>query len=487
MAGIALIFKYQWRAFWRRMIRTRRRAQYYFMVLALLGWVGGVILPERLSRAVHELKAGQTSSMDAVLWTLCALWLFVVVEDTGISLTSQRLRTFPITIGRLLAVRVVSVFCSPVALLIALGSLISLWPFFSARHPVLGATAALLLFALALAVGMSASHVLSVAEWRRRLFVPAAIIGVVFGAFFLSRGREDIEQLQAAMAFTPPHFISAAAVADTPFSILIPLVSLLGIAVLVCSLLVWSFRRCLFSQPASRVKGRTAESVLWFPGRFGGLVRKEQYYFRKLLDVWPGLLLVIAVSVASLFMTPPPVIRQLIVLIVFVLNSNVIMNCLGMDTNVELNRYAIFPLSGQEVLFVKNLGLTMVIAGQLALLIVTAAWHSGFVEASVEIVVAAVLLLSHLTWGNVMSVSAPFKLHFYRFASNDAPVTAMVGSTLGSAPGVAVLLLLHPESSWSAAGIGAILLCVIATYVATLRYAGKRLEHRRHIIGERLA
>ena len=289
------------------------------------------------------------------------------------------------------------------------------------------------------------------------------------------------------MPFTPPHPVSAVAVADTASSALIPLASLLGVAVLVCCLLVWSFRRSLFSQPANRAKGRAAESVLWFPGRFGGLVRKEQYYFRKVLDVWPGLLLVIAISIASLFVTVPPIIRQSIILIVFALNVNVIMNCLGIDTTVELNRYSILPMRGKEVLLVKNLGLTVVVACQLGLLIATAAWRSSLFEASAEIVVAAVLLLSHLAWGNVVSVSAPFKLEFYRFASSDAPVTAMVGATLGSTPGVAVLLLLHSESSWSTPGIGVILLFVIATYLATLHYAGKRFEQRRHIIGERLA
>jgi membrane protein YdbS with pleckstrin-like domain len=63
----------------------------------------------------------------------------------------------------------------------------------------------------------------------------------------------------------------------------------------------------------------------------------------------------------------------------------------------------------------------------------------------------------------------------------------MLGSTLGSAPGVAVVFLLRSESPWSAAGIGVILVLVIAVYLATLRYAGRRFELRRHVIAERLA
>jgi hypothetical protein len=120
------------------------------------------------------------------------------------------------------------------------------------------------------------------------------------------------------------------------------------------------------------------------------------------------------------------------------------MNCFGMDTTAELNRYSILPLRGKEVLLVKNLGLTVIVAAQLALLILTAAWRSGPVEAGAEIIEAAVLLLSHLAWGNMVAVAAPFKMQFYRLASD-------------------------------------------AAYLVSLHYAGRSFEQRRHIIGERLS
>ena len=170
----------------------------------------------------------------------------------------------------------------------------------------------------------------------------------------------------------------------------------------------------------------------------------------------------------------------------FALNVNVIMNCFGMDTPAELNRYSILPLRGKDVLLVKNLGLTVIVAAQLALLILTAAWRSGPVEAGAEIIEAAVLLLSHLAWGNMVSVAAPFKMQFYRFASSGAPLTALAGMTIGSAPGVMVLFLLHSGSPFAALGIAVILLLVMAVYLVSLHYAGRSFEHRRHIIGERM-
>jgi hypothetical protein len=375
-----------------------------------------------------------------------------------------------------------------VALLIAFGSLISLWPLFSARHTLLGGVAALLLFALALGLGMSVSHILNVAELRRKLLVPVGIFSIVLGALFFAGGLQGIDdQLRAGVAFTPPYLVTAVAVATTPSATFLPLITLLAVSVPVCYLLLWSFRRSLFSQTANRTEGRAIGSVHWWPGRFGGLVRKEQYYSRKLLDFWPGLLLVLAISVESLFGTPPPIVRQSIILIVFALNVHAIMNCFGLDTASELNRYFILPLGGKEVLLVKNIGLSVIIAAQLALLILTAAWRSGPVEAGAEIIEAAVLLLSHLAWGNMVSVAAPFKMQFHRFASSDAPLTMLVGTTVGSAPGVMVLFLLHSGSPWSAPGITVILLLVTAVYLVSLHYAGRSFEQRRHIIGERLS
>ena len=372
------------------------------------------------------------------------------------------------------------------ALAIAVGSLISLWPLFSARHPVLGAVAALLLFALALGLGMSVSHVLSAAELRRKLLVPAAIGSIAVGAIFFVQGQQSIAQLRAGLTVTPPHLVTAAAVAATPSAAFVPLMTLLAISATVCHLLVWSFRRSLFSERAA-AEARNAGSVLWFPGRLGGLVRKEQFYFRKLLDLWPGLLLVLAIAVASLFGSLPPAVRQTVILIVFAMNANLLMNCFGLDSPAELSRYFILPLRGRDVLLVKNLGLAVIVAAQLALLIVAAAWQSGPVEAAAEAIEARVMLLSHLAWGNMVSVAAPFKMQFYRFASSGQPLTALVGTTLGSVPGVMVLLLLHSRSPFAALAIAVTVLVVTAVYLVSLHYAGRSLEHRRHIIGERLS
>jgi hypothetical protein len=85
-----------------------------------------------------------------------------------------------------------------------------------------------------------------------------------------------------------------------------------------------------------------------------------------------------------------------------------------------------------------------------------------------------------------VSVGAPFKMQFYRFAASGAPLTVSAGVTIGSAPGVLVLFLLHSESPLAAPAIAVMLLLVMAVYLVSLHYAGRSFEHQRQIIAERL-
>jgi hypothetical protein len=486
MAGASLILKYQWRAFWRRAILTGHRAQFYLSLLAVFGWLFAQ-LPAALAHAARELSAGQTSSMEALLLGLCVLWIFVLVDEGHFSLSSQRLLRYPLSVGLLLRIRAASLFCSPITLLVAVMSSLCLYPFGAARQAVAGGFAAVVLFASTLILGMTVSHLLNAATLRKKLFVPAAIIVVTVAAAVFLRGDQSNRQVRAAIAFTPAHLVTLTAVADTPSGAVVPLLSLLAIGAAAGSGLLWSFRRSVYSEAAQRVPGRGAGSVLRVPGRFGGLVRKEQRYLRTVLDLWLGLLLVLAVTAASVFASPPAAICQAIIVIVFLLNANATLNCLGLDTAEELHRYFILPLRGREILLVKNVGLMVIVAAQVSLLILTSLWHIGPVEAGVEIVLAAVLLLGHLTWGNMASVTSPVRMRPYRFAPTAEPITAVISVILATVPGLAVIVLLQLQSRLSVVGIVAIVVLTTSTYAGTLHFAGKRLEERRHIISQRLS
>jgi hypothetical protein len=467
-------------------LRIRDRTQFYLLAVAVLMWVLVGLLPARLSRAARELSAGQTTSMEAVLLIVCLVWLVVLLEPPTFSMSSRQLLRFPLNVRSLIAVRVLSLFCSPVALLALAGSVASLAPFLSAPNPALGIVAAVLLFGVVLGSAMSVSHLLSVGEWRYTLLLPLAVVGLAVGAILAADRQHGIDALRAATAFVP-HLVTAAAVGGTPRAALLPVVGLLAVGAPVGCLFVWAFRRSLFSEQRPRAAGRGTEPVFRLPGRFGGLVRKEQRYFRKLLDPWMALMIVIVVSAVSFFLTASPLVRQLAMLVVIGFNFNLIMNGFGLDSGIAVHRYFIFPIRGRDILLVKNLGLLVIVAAQLSLLTLVAAVKSGIVEAGVEILEAAVLLGSHLAWGNIMTVSRPFRMQFYRPASSGDPLTVQAGLLIGSLPAVAMIRLLRSDSALAPAGIALIVLMVAGAYRASLHYAGRLLELQRHIISFRLS
>jgi len=484
LARASLIFPYQWRAFWRRVLRTGR-VKFYLSVLALVGSVTAGALPERLARASLDLAAGQTASMDRLLLVLCLFWLVVLGENLHVSLSNERLRRFPTPVRSLLALKLSSLFLSPSVWLATIVSLLGLLPLLSAREPLLGILTALFLLALTIGVGLSVSQLLDVARRRRLRFAVTAFATAVLLLALVSQGGASALSSSLA-AMNPATLVTTVAVATTARAMIVPVTALLVSGALVWSLLLWSFVRSLYDE-RTETTARRATSIARLPGRLGPLVHKEQRSIRTVLDLWMGFLPVIAAAALSLSISLSPTIRQAILAIVCVLNANVILNCLGLDRPAGLLRYLIFPIRGKDLLFAKNVAVMVVVALQFAPLLAIGAWQSGLMQLAAEIVVATVLLLAHLAWGNLVSVFEPRRTEPHRFASGGDPVTAIVSALIGSAPGVAVIVLLQSDSLATMLSIAAIILLTIAAYYGSLRYAGSSFERRIELISRRLA
>ena len=383
--------------------------------------------------------------MDRLLLALCLLWLVVLGEDLNVSLSSERLRRFPVDVRSLLALRLLSLFLSPIAWLATIVSLLGLSPLLSAPHPVLGSVAAFLFFALTIGVGMSVSQPLGIAR-RSSLLVAVATGGAAAVTFALAPVLYDAWPLNASrMAANPATLVTAVAVATTPYAMAVPMTTLLASGAAAWCLLLWSFLRSLRGGTSQRT-ARRATSIARLPGRLGPLVQKEQRSIRTVLDLWMGLLVVLAAAGLALAAHMSPTYRQAIFVIVCALNVNLTLNCLGLDRPAGLTRYLILPIRGKDLLLAKNVALMVAVAVQLMPLLAVGAWQSGLVQLGAEMVVAMVLILAHLAWGNVVSVFEPRRTEPHRFASAGEPVTALVSGLIGSAPGVAVILLLRSDS-----------------------------------------
>jgi hypothetical protein len=289
------------------------------------------------------------------------------------------------------------------------------------------------------------------------------------------------------VAANPATLVTTVAVATTPYAMLLSVATLLVSGATAWYLFLWSFCRSLHGGTSERT-ARRATSIARLPGRLGPLVQKEQRSVITVLDLWMGLLLVLAAAALSLAVPRSSTFRQAIFVIVCALNSNVTLNCLGLDRPAGLTRYLILPIRGKDLLLAKNVAVMGVVAVQLMLLLAIGAWQSGVMQLGADIVVAIVLMLAHLAWGNVVSVFEPRRSEPHRFAPADGdPLTKSVSVLVGSAPGVAVIVLLRSHSPVTALAIAAIVFVTMAAYYGSLRYAGSSFERRIEIISSRLA
>ena len=328
---------------------------------------------------------------------------------------------------------------------------------------------------------MSVSQPPGIARWRRRLLVALAVAFALASVYYGARPL-----IASLMAANPATLVTTVAVATTPYAMAVPVAVLLVSAAAVWHLLLWSVRRSLHDGTSGQT-ARRATSIARLPGRFGPLVHKEQRSVSWVLDLWMGLLLGLAAAALSLSASLPSTFRQTMFVIVCALNANVTMNCLGLDRPAGLTRYLLLPIRGKDLLLAKNVAVMIVVAVQLMLLLAIGAWQSGFAQLGAEVVVAAVLILAHLAWGNVLSVVEPRRTEPHRFAAPSDFMTWSVSALIGSTPGVAVIVLLRSDSPVTALAVAVIVLLTMAAYYSSLRYAGRSFERRMEIISRRLA
>jgi hypothetical protein len=425
--------------------------------------------------------------MGRLLLIVCLVWLGVLGENLHVSLSSDRLRRFPVDVRSLLALRLLSVFLSPIAWLAAIVSLLGLSPLLSAPHPVVGILAASVFLALTIGVGVSVSQALGRARWGRGLLAAAAVFGVMAVPFAVAAVNHGARPSSASlMAANPARLVTSVAVATTPYAVAVPLATLLVGGAAVWYLVLWSFGRSLHTRTSERT-ARRATSIARLPGRLGPLVQKEQRALSSVLDVWMALLLSLAAAALAFSASVSSTFRQSIFVMVCFLNLRVMLNCLGLDRPAGLTRYLILPIRGTDLFLAKNVAVMVVVTAQLILLLAIGAWQSGFTQLGADVVVALVLILANLAWGNLVSVYEPHRTEPYRFMSAGDPVTAMVSVLIGSAPGVGAIVLLRSDSRVAPMAIAAIVVLTMAAYYGSLRYAGSSFERRIEIISRRLA
>jgi hypothetical protein len=487
VAGVRLILKYQWKAHWRRFMRAGQVTRLDMLLLLLFGALFIYKLPPDLWRASRELAIGQTARMERLFFPLAIAWFYSLFENSLISLSPKNLFRYPLTTNSLLLIRIGSFFISPVTMIVTASSLLGALPFLAAPRPFFGIVAALLFFVIVASLGLSLSHFLSSAALRRRLMIAAPAVIVALGVVLFAVGKDAARRLGVRGLFTPIRLVTSAAVTPDYWTALTSLTILIACVALALLLLRWSFGRSLSDQEVNRPRANRAARFFRFPGRLGGLVHKEQKYFRKTLAPWICLFFTLAYCQIFWLAAPYPATYHSVILWVFFMNTGLSWNVFGLDEPSEINRYLLFPLMGRDVLLGKNLGFVIIVAVQLSVMLPFALWRLGWREVSFGLIEAAALFLAYLAWGNLASVIAPFKTRFYRMESGGSLITAMMGLALCSLPFVAIVLLTRLNSELLAAKIASILTLTALAYFGSLHFAGRKFERNWQKISRRLS
>lgn len=471
MDRVTAILRFQWRAYWRRFRSAKSISAGNAGVLVLFGAIGLVRYLQQLPVVAAQLAQGETQRYETLLGAVFLVWLFPVLGESHRGISSRALLHTPLTNRELFLIRFGSIFISPFTWILTAASLALVYPITRAANPLAGVVALLVFILFALSLSLTIAHMLSNRLLRRWLI---ALVIAAVGSWLVT-GR-----LSSIVSWMPHHLVAEVAVAAKPFGSFGVLVFITIVSVV---LSLWTFKGSLQPGDTRRSQKFNFVGFSLLPGKFGVLLKKDFRYLIRLLDLYLALAVAIMLSIylAASPEPSPPVFRVVLVLLYLPLIA-IASNCFGLDSALGLDRYAIFPLRGREILLTKNLSFFVIVISLFAA-VLPFAWSrfdAGVV--ALGLIEAVLIGLAYLTWGNWRSIKEPYKILFYRFASGGSTVDAIMGMLFGSLPGAIMAALLYRENYGALWKIVLLVIVYVALYFVSVTWVGRRFEERREVI-----
>jgi hypothetical protein len=479
MDRITAVLQYQWRAYWRRFRGSGSMRASNAGPLVLLGGLATIRYLQQLPLAATQLANGETTRYEALLGVVFLAWLVPVMGETRRSIASHDLLHFPFSASELFLIRVGSAFISPFSWIIVACSLALFYPVAMAPHPLTGILALLILVLLGLFTSLTITHLLSSAFARTLILGALLAISAAAGFLWLEKGTG------ALVSLVPHHLAATAAVSSTPIRAL----AVLAATTLVIALLALrTFSLTL--QPHRNLPSGSFSifSLIQFPGRFGGLLKKDLRYTSRLLDIYLALPIVLFFNMYLISDPFPSAIAFFVIVALLYLPCvSIALNCFGLEKPNGLDRYAVFPLSGREKLLSKNLAFGTLMIVLFVTILPLAFWKFNVRASVIGFVELLTMGLAYVSCGNWMSVKQPFRMQFYRFASGGSVVDAAMGIIFGSVPAAVTVYLVYKEDAGAFWKIGLMLLLYTAIFLFSLSRAARVLENQREEIRRSLS
>jgi hypothetical protein len=472
MDRVTAILGFQWRAYWRRFHRAGNLTTNNAGVWILFGGICVFRYLQLLPRIGSQLAHGDATRYEALLIGVFLVWMFPVMGESWRSIGSRALLHTPLTPRELFLIRLGSVFVSPVTWVIVACSLTLGYPLANAPNPLAGMIALVLFLLFSLATSLTIAHVLSSAAMRKLLLGAVVVLSVLVGALWLTKST-------LAFAWWPNRLTAGAAVQANALR---PIAALTVLTIAAFGISLWTFKSGLQYVGSRRSQRFTVLGLIHFPGRLGGLLKKDVRYFVRLLDVYFALPIVIlfVIYLAS-NPEPSPSVFRAVLIILFLPCISLVSNCFGLDRPLGLDRYSLFPLSGRDILLSKNLAFVLLFTILVGAIFPLAVWKFGAGVTALGFIELVLMALAYLSWGNWMSVRDPYKMQFYRFSAGGSPADAIIGMLFGSVPG---LIMVYSGTLRTAV---LLMLVYSALYYLSLTRSGRRFEQRREDIRQSLS
>lgn len=464
MGRVISVLVCQQRSYWRGFARSGNLTAGNQGVLLIVAGLAFYKYVRALSIAESEVHRGNTAMLERLLLMLFLAWLFPLFSSSRLSVKIRSLRQWPFVLAELFAIRAGSLLITPFAWLVVAASVAIALPLGQASHPFAGIVAAILFVMSSWLVGLTLAQLVSIAVWRKVL--SAAILGLTAIGFYMVRG--SLVNFRA-LSFLPARFVSQAANGE---GIANSLVALTALVVVVIGCALWSFRASLNQVDTPNLRSRYNLTLL--PGKTGPLSVKDLRYSRKLLDTYLGLF---GSGLGCFYFviaeTASPEVFWIFIIFVFFPNASLAFNSFGLDSQSGLDRYALLPVPGREIVYSKNVAYMIALIIQLIPLFAFALWRLDFRFVLFGMLQALLLGLAYLAWGNFVAVTHRFKMEFYRFSSGGAPIDALAGVIFSTLPG-AVAIQLFDEQLWWVSLV--MLVGYGVLYWFSLAWSGRRVD-----------
>jgi len=383
--GLANLLRWQWLAYWRRVLRGGTAAKTNLLVMGVLGAAGFARYLTFLRDVAKQTATGSTWVLEL---TLAAILLILVQpwwNEERLALGTRDMARYPLTATSRFWFRVLSRFISPFSWVLVLFVWVSVWPLFALPRPILAMLTYCWLATAAFAGGLALSDLSKTAKgtWPARLvwLVLAAAAGVWWW-------------VQRAL---PSYLI----VASGRGQWLTVIVSALAASAAFYG--AWRTLPWMLGQAPPAERSRQARSA-----RTLTLFRRELRLLMRLVEVRTAWFIygALIVYMATASHPEPDALRVMLGVLAY-LSIAVAMNCFGLDGAGGLDRFLLFPLRRGQVIAAKNTAFAMALTGPALPLVMIAAWRFGWREGTADLLEAIALCLAMLAWGNITSVLRP--------------------------------------------------------------------------------